>query len=258
MNNDTRPIGVFDSGVGGISVLRELISLMPGENFIYFGDSANAPYGTRSFDEVRELALASGDYLVGKGCKCLVIACNTATSAGVKPLRTLYPEIPVIGIEPALKPAVTRHPGGRVLVLATPVTLREDKFHMLLDRYKEQASVFTLGCPGIVEFVERGITKGPELMSYLNDLLSDYTDNPPDAVVLGCTHYPFVRNAIDKVFDGRADIYDGGAGTARETLHQLTLHGICAPHNSKGSVVLLNSNRDMIPLEKILLEHMEE
>ena len=106
--------------------------------------------------------------------------------------------------------------------------------------------------------MERGITKGPELMSYLNDLLSDYTDNPPDAVVLGCTHYPFVRNAIDKVFDGRADIYDGGAGTARETLHQLTLHGICAPHNSKRSVVLVNSNRDMMLLEKILLQHMAE
>ncbi len=258
MNDDIRPIGVFDSGVGGISVLRELTSLMPNENFIYFGDSANAPYGTKTLDKVRELTLATGDFLIRKNCKCLVVACNTATAAGVRPLRALYPEVPVIGIEPALKPAVTGHPGGTVLVLATPVTLREEKFHRLLDRYKEQASVFTLGCPGIVEYVEQGITKGPRLMSYLNELLNDYTQNPPDGVVLGCTHYPFVRSAISEVLGGHSDIYDGGAGTARETLHQLTIRGICAPSDANGTVTLLNSNPALISLEKKLLNHMEE
>ena len=257
MNNDIRPIGVFDSGVGGISVLRELRSLMPNENFIYFGDSQNAPYGTRPLEEVRSLTLSSGKLLIQKNCKCLVVACNTATSAGVGPLRSLYPDIPVVGIEPALKPAVTEHPGGRVLVLATPVTLREEKFHRLLDKYKDTARVYTLGCPGIVEFVEHGITHGPKLMEYLNELLSDYKNDPPDGTVLGCTHYPCVRNAINEVFSGKSDIYDGGAGTARETQHQLMLHGICAPDEAEGHITLLNSDPSLVPLEERLLNYRE-
>ena len=154
---DNRPIGVFDSGVGGISVLRELTSIMPNENYIYFGDSLNAPYGTRPLDEVRELTFHTAGHLIGMGCKCLVIACNTATTAAVRALRARYEGVPVIGIEPALKPAVLHKPHGRVLVLATAVTLHEEKFHRLMARYENDADIFTLACPGIVEFVERGI-----------------------------------------------------------------------------------------------------
>ena len=214
---DNRPIGVFDSGVGGISVLRELTSIMPNENYIYFGDSLNAPYGTRPLDEVRELTFHTAGHLIGMGCKCLVIACNTATTAAVRALRARYEGVPVIGIEPALKPAVLHKPHGRVLVLATAVTLHEEKFHRLMARYENDADIFTLACPGIVEFVERGIIEGEELIEYLKQLLRNYIDNPPDAVVLGCTHYPFVRKAIDSVLGGHAEIFDGGNGTARET-----------------------------------------
>ena len=126
MNNDTRPIGVFDSGVGGISVLAELVQLMPNEHFIYYGDSANAPYGTKSLDEVKELSFEIADKLIAMDCKALVIACNTATVAAVSSLRKKYSHLPVIGIEPALKPAVLNHPNSDILVMATHVTLNQN------------------------------------------------------------------------------------------------------------------------------------
>lgn len=253
MSYDSRPIGIFDSGVGGISVLRELMALMPNENYIYFGDSLNAPYGVRPLEEVRELTFATAEHLIDKNCKCLVIACNTATTAAVRPLRCRYQGVPVIGIEPALKPAVLHKPNGRVLVLATAVTLNEDKFHRLMALYENDADIMTLACPGIVEFVERGIIEGAELDAYLTELLSAYISNPPDAVVLGCTHYPFVRNSIDRVFGGRSEIFDGGNGTARETRHQLQLNGLCAAPDNKGNVTIMNSRPEMVNISKWLL-----
>lgn len=254
MMSDNRPIGVFDSGVGGISVLGELIKLMPNENFIYFGDSRNAPYGTKPHELVRELTFATASLLIQAECKCLVIACNTATAAAVRPLRELYPGVPVIGIEPAIKPAVLANPGGHVLVMATPVTLDEDKFHRLMAKYDNAARISTLACPGIVEFVEKGIVKGPALDAYLRELLADYTDTPPDAAVLGCTHYPFVRESISLVFGEHTRIYDGGGGTARETKRQLELHGLLAATEQKGSVSIRNSNGQMVALSSRLLE----
>lgn len=254
MTPDNRPIGVFDSGVGGISVLGELIKLMPNENFIYFGDSQNAPYGTRPHEQVLELTLATAARLIGMQCKCLVIACNTATAAAVRPLRELYSGVPVIGIEPAIKPAVLNHPGGRVLVMATAVTLGEDKFHRLMARYEGMADISTLACPGIVEAVEKGIVDGPELEAYLKELLAPYIKNPPDAAVLGCTHYPFARRAISGVLGAHTKIYDGGGGTARETLRQLRQNGLCAAENMPGGIELYNSNEKMTGLSLTLLE----
>ena len=132
MSTDNRPIGVLDSGLGGISVLRELVKLMPGEDFIYYGDSANAPYGTRTPEEVIDLTKKDVEFLLERGAKAIVVACNTATSAGIQILRERYTDIPVIGIEPALKPAVLSKQNPKVLVMATPMTLREEKFHHLM------------------------------------------------------------------------------------------------------------------------------
>lgn len=254
MTPDNRPIGVFDSGVGGISVLGELIRLMPNENFIYFGDSRNAPYGSKPHGLVLDLTLATAALLIEAECKCLVIACNTATAAAVRPLRELYPGVPVIGIEPAIKPAALAHPGGSVLVMATAVTLGEDKFHRLMARYAGTARIRTLACPGIVEFVEKGIVEGDELNAYLRELLADAAADPPDAAVLGCTHYPFVRQAISEVLGEHTRIYDGGGGTARETLRQLRLHGLCAAPGQSGKAVLRNSHDGMLGLSLHLLE----
>ena len=137
MSKKTNPIAVFDSGVGGISVLRELVKILPNEDYIYYGDSKNAPYGMKDKETVKQLTIDAAEYLFAQGAKGLVVACNTATSAAVKALRELYPDIPIVGIEPAVKPAATLKPNCRVLVMATPMTIREEKFQNLMARYED-------------------------------------------------------------------------------------------------------------------------
>ena len=166
MKDARRPIAVFDSGVGGISVLRALVDLMPNENYIYYGDSIHAPYGSKTLEEVRALTEMHVLHLLEAGAKAVVIACNTATSADISILRERYQHIPMIGIEPAVKPAVEsgEHPG--VLVLATPMTIREMKFRTLLMRYEKDADIYPLPCPGLVEYIERGVLSGPSLKGF--------------------------------------------------------------------------------------------
>ncbi len=257
MDEMQRPIGVFDSGVGGISVLRELVALMPNENFIFYGDSKNAPYGTKTLEEVRKLTLADAEYLRSRNVKALVVACNTATSAAIHILREKYQkEIPVIGIEPALKPAVSVKENPRVLVMATPMTLREKKFHNLMQKFQDQAEIIPLPCPGLVEFVERGELSGEALERFLKNLFAPYQERKVDAVVLGCTHYPLVRKTIQKVLGSGVAVFDGGAGTARETLHKLKEYSLVSDAVTPGSVQFYNSTEDqaMIELSKYLLE----
>lgn len=241
MEEKRRPIGVFDSGLGGISVLRELVALMPQENFIFYGDSKHAPYGTKTLEEVQKLTCMDAKILVEQGVKALVVACNTATSAAITILRQRYADMPVIGIEPALKPAVLVKAHPRVLVMATPMTLREEKFRKLMDKFKEQAEILPLPCPGLVEFVERGELEGQELELFLRGLFAPYIRQPVDCVVLGCTHYPFVKDTIQKVLGEKVLIFDGGAGTARETWRRLKECGQLNMSEERGSVILQNS-----------------
>lgn len=241
MNTKKDYIAVFDSGVGGISVLRHLLRLMPGERFLYYGDSANAPYGTRSREEVEALTFAAVRKLMARGIKALVIACNTATSAAITALRQAYPDLIIIGIEPALKLAADRFPGGNIGVMATPMTLREEKFNALLHRYGETGQVYKLPCPGLVELVESGQGEGPRMDGLLEELLGPYRGKL-DAVVLGCTHYPFAKNAIRRVLGDSVVLLDGGEGTARETRRRLELAGLL--ENGSGEVILRNSSPD--------------
>ena len=251
------PIGVFDSGVGGISVLRELVALMPNENYIFFGDSANAPYGTKTLEQVVELVRNDAKHLYDRGVKALVVACNTATSAGIQMLRDQYTDIPVIGIEPALKPAVLSGEHPIVLVMATPMTLREEKFHCLMQRFETEAEIVPLPCPGLMEFVERGELESEALEQYLQNLFAPY--EKVDAVVLGCTHYPFVRGMIQKVLGKGAVLFDGGAGTARETRRQLEERKLLNPSEEQGKVVFENSAKEetLLKLCEDLLNYEE-
>ena len=237
----TAPIGVFDSGLGGISVLREMAWLMPHENFIYLGDSLNAPYGTKTLEEVRKLTYASFENLLGQGVKAVAIACNTATSAAVRSLRQDYPDIPLIGIEPALKPAVLAKPNSRIAVMATPMTLRQQKFQALKEKYEDQAEILSLPCPGLMEFIERGMLEGEELEAYLKEHLAPSLEKPLDAIVLGCTHYPFVRPVIEKVAGPDVAIYDGGEGCAREMRRRLREKDLENDQEAPGTVVFQNS-----------------
>ncbi len=248
-------IGVFDSGVGGISVLKELVALMPQEKFLYFGDSANAPYGTKSTEQVRILSLSAAERLSRRGLKALVVACNTATAAAIHALRHAYPLIPVVGIEPAVKPAATRFPGGKVGVMATEVTLREEKLQTLLSHYP-QTEFIPIPAPGVVELVEQGKADSEEMDRLIGTLLSPYKGKL-DALVLGCTHYPFVRKAICRTL-GDIPLFDGGQGTARHTRDLLTEAHLWS--QGPGSVEISNSLNDqrILALSRALLTGSQE
>lgn len=206
----SRPIGVFDSGVGGVSVLREMVNVLPRERFIYYGDNLNAPYGVLEEDKIRALAMDVARRLMRRDIKALVIACNTATSAAAETMRAQLP-IPVVGIEPALKPAALNHDKGAILVLATPATLRQQKFHNLMEHYGRDAVM--VPCDGLMEFVERGELDGPGLDAYLDERLGQWRGRAVEAVVLGCTHYVFLKDALRRALPG-ARLYDGNRGTA--------------------------------------------
>lgn len=245
-------IAVFDSGVGGVSVLRELIKLMPQEKYLYFGDSANAPYGTRPTSEVRALTLAAAEKLMARGCKALVVACNTATAAAIKDLREIYPDKIIIGIEPALKVAADHFPGKEVGVMATPVTLSEEKFDILLHRFEDVCPVHKIPAPGLAELIERGMTDSPETEALLAPLLSPYK-NRLAAIVLGCTHYPFAAPVIQRLVGKNTALLDGGPGTARQTRRRLQAEGLL--WNGPGELIIENStgSDEMITLCRKLL-----
>ena len=241
MNQKNDYIGVFDSGVGGISVLRHLRKLLPNERFLYYGDSANAPYGHRTTQDVQKLTLAGAEKMMAQGLKALVVACNTATAAAIHDLRQKYPELIVIGIEPALKPAVDQFPGGRIGVMATEVTLREGKFDNLLHRFDSEATVYKIPAPGLVELVESGKADSGEADALLSEILHPYMGKL-DALVLGCTHYPLAARAIRRVLGPRVVLLDGGEGTARETKRRLEAD--CLLGDGPGHILWQNSADD--------------
>ena len=233
-------IAVFDSGVGGISVLRHLLRQLPQERFLYYGDSANAPYGTKTAEQIRELSFAAAQKLYERGIKALVVACNTATGAAINELRQAYPQLTVVGVEPALKVAADRFPGGHIGVMATPVTLESEKFHRLLARFHTDNRVSLIPAPGLVELIEAGRQDSPEAQALLRQLLSPYLGKL-DALVLGCTHYPFAAAAIEKVL-GAVPLLDGGEGTAMQTRRSLESKGLL--RSGAGELIIENSLPD--------------
>ncbi len=253
---NSRPIGVFDSGLGGVSVLRNMCALLPNEDFIYFGDDKNAPYGTKTEEEILRLAIDDVSFLLEKNVKAIVIACNTATSAAAKHLRETL-SIPVIGMEPALKPASLNRKDGVIGVMATPATLKQKKFKLLYEKYGEHA--LPIPCPGLMEFAEKGILDGEELESFLKNLFKPFTEKYPlESVVLGCTHYIFLKGAIQKALPG-ITLYDGNEGTARQLKRVLEeLNWLNQTGNGSVSMYTSGDKDSILPLmwslfrEKIL------
>lgn len=242
MDNKNRPIGFFDSGVGGLSVLKEAIKIMPNEDYIYFGDSKNAPYGMKSVDEVRSLTFKAVEFLLSRGVKGIAIACNTATSAAVADLRKIYPELPLVGIEPALKPAVELNNDGDILIMATAMTLKEEKFKRLMDKYKDRASIIPVPCPGLMEFIEAGKFQGKEIEEYLLEKINTYREGKISAIVLGCTHYPFIKDTLVSIVGENVNIIDGGLGTAKELRRRLNEKNLLSESNKKGKIEIINSS----------------
>lgn len=249
------PIAVLDSGVGGISVLRELVRIMSQENYIYFGDSKNAPYGSKTKSEVLSLTRQNLAYLKERGIKALVIACNTATSAAAKALREENPDLIIVGIEPAIKPAAEICEKPRVLVMATELTLREEKFKSLVNRFSGKGEFIPLPCHGLVELIERGDLESAEIDEYFTKLFAPYKDQKIDGIVLGCTHYPHVKSMIAKHFPADVKIIDGGDGTARHTQRKLEESDLLSTSSERGDIKILNSsdNEEMIEISKNLL-----
>ena len=242
-------IGVFDSGVGGIGTLAALRRALPEERFLFYGDTANAPYGTKTREEVMVCVSRIMDHLLARDVKAVVIACNTATAVAAAELRARY-ALPIIGIEPALKPAHEIRRRGSILVLATPMTLRLEKFRALYERYGEGA--IPLPCPGLMELVER---EADDLACrYLLDLFSPYDLTQVDAIVLGCTHYVFLRPILAQILPAGVSVLDGNEGTARQLRRVLEAHDLLA--RGQGSITLETSGdpAQVLPVMRRLLE----
>ncbi|WP_130810906.1 glutamate racemase [Olsenella sp. Marseille-P4559] len=232
-------IGAFDSGVGGLTILSRLVAELPHERFVFFGDSAHAPYGDKPPEEILALSRRTAASLVDEGAKALVIACNTATSVAAPTLREVYPGIPIIGVEPALKPATLAPRHRRILVMATAATLRLGKFQRLEDRWGTDSEVIEVPCVGLADLIEKGDPGSPQIRGLLERYLGPWRGKV-DSVVLGCTHYPLVRDQILEVM-GDVALFDGGEGTARETRRRLGAAGLLAPDSQAGSVELRSS-----------------
>ncbi len=232
----TAPIGIFDSGVGGLTVLGRVRRLLPGENFIYYADEKNFPYGDKTEEEVRAAVFAAAEEMASKGIKMLVVACNTATAAAIEELRAAF-AFPVLGIEPAIKPATERADSGRIAVIATRLTLKEEKFRRLFDDYSDVGEIIPLPAAGLADLVEKGHYNDDVGRSFLRMLFKDVA---ADTVVLGCTHYLFTLPLIREMFPD-AVIIDGGEGLARNvvrTLDRLDLRSAAG----EGTVTVLSSD----------------
>lgn len=250
-------IGIFDSGLGGISMLCTLSRYLPKERYIYYGDCANAPYGIKSREEIKERCFAICEQFITLGVKAIVIACNTATSACVKELRETYPDLSIIGMEPALKPAVINKKHQNVLVLATAFTLREKKFSELMSRYEHQHHIYRQPCPKLVTLMESGEFHDPQKVDEaLYEYLSPYQDCNIHSIVLGCTHFVFFKQRIMELCGTHVEVIDGNLGTAKQVKHLLEEKDLLSKEN-QFEVTFLNSSSDdtSLQLSKELFNH---
>lgn len=230
-------IGVFDSGVGGLSVAREIRRHLPHESILYLADTAWCPYGGRAEEEIRGRALAIARHLAARGAKLIVVACNTASGAALEALRAEL-DVPVVGMEPAVKPAARATRNRRVGVMATAATLGADRFSRLMEDHAVDVVVTSHACPGLVELVESGEVEGERADAVLRPLLQPFRDAGVDTLVLGCTHYPFVGEAIRRQLGGQVTLIETGEAVARQTARVLEERRLAAGGGEGGIEVL--------------------
>jgi len=215
-----KPIGIFDSGVGGLSVMKEVRRVLPAEDLLYYADSAYCPYGVKPPEVIRTRAAVICDFLLTRGAKLIVIASNTTSIAALDTMRKRV-GVPIVGVEPAVKPAVSATRNGRVGVLATGVTLAGERFNSLVERFGDGVEVYTQPCPGLVELVESGGCEKPEAEVLLGRYLDPLLSRGADTIVLGCTHYPFLRPVVEKLVGGSVRVIDTGEAVARQVVRVL-------------------------------------
>lgn len=240
---DSRPVGVFDSGVGGVSVLREIRARLPEESLIYLADSGHAPYGEKPQQWIRERSQQLVEFLLHHDAKAIVIACNTATAAAAMALRERWPELPIIGMEPAVKPAAEQTRSGTVGVLATVGTLASARFAALLDHFGQDVEVVTQPGVGLVEAVERGELGGDRIRALLSAHLQPLLAQGADVIVLGCTHYVFLRPLVEELVGPGVAVIDTGAAVVRQIERRLDEEGLRAAPGSLSTVHFWGSIR---------------
>ena len=233
------PIGVFDSGVGGLTILRAVRQALPCENLVYVADAAYVPYGQKSPEQIRDRALAIGRFLVQQGAKAIVVACNTATAAAIDALRARLP-IPFVGVEPAVKPAIAATRSGVVGVLATPSTLVSERYRSLIERFAAGVRVVTQPCAGLAEHIERGDLDGERTEQLLRGFIEPLLAQRADVIVLGCTHYPLVAHLVQRIAGPGVVVIENGTAVANEVARQLTLLG-SARTSGTGSEIFWSS-----------------
>ncbi|HEY9269188.1 MAG TPA: glutamate racemase [Methylotenera sp.] len=229
------PIGVFDSGVGGISVLQHIHALLPYEQLLYVADSRYAPYGSKTPQEIQSRCFEIADFLIAKGVKAIVVACNTATAAAIDKMREKY-SLPIIGMEPAVKPAAAASKNGVIGVLATVGTLKSAQFAGLLESYGRNVKVVTQGCIGLVECIERGELRGDNTLDLLEQYCQPLLDEGADTIVLGCTHYPFVKPLIRQIVGDGVTLIDTGAAVAKHLQKRLAALDLLTQQHQAGTI----------------------
>jgi glutamate racemase len=256
----SRPIGVMDSGVGGISVLKHIHALLPHENLMYVADSKYAPYGNKTAEEITNRCMIVADYLIAQNVKALVVACNTATAAAIDELRETF-DIPIIGMEPAVKPAAEASKNGIIGVLATVGTLKSAQFAGLLEAYGRDVKVVTQACVGLVECIERGELDAPETKALIRQYTAPLLAEGADTIVLGCTHYPFVKHVIQEIVGDKITLIDTGAAVAKQLKRQLEEKGLLSTSKQKAEVHFWTNseaeNAEQVT-EKLWGNHVEE
>jgi glutamate racemase len=233
--SDTRPIGVFDSGIGGLTILRELVRELPGERFIYFGDDANCPYGPRPDYEVRELALAASRWLIAREAKAIVVACNAASVTARTILRETLPNTPIVVVVPAVKPAAAMTRSGKIILAATARAINDRFTGELIDTFAGGVEVLPVACPGLVDLVEAGQLEGAAPERIISGYFAPALAAGADVVVLGCTHFPALRIAVERVVGPDIAVVDSGAAVALQTRRVLTDQGLLAPEDTSHS-----------------------
>lgn len=239
------PIGIFDSGIGGTSILKEVHQLLPHESIIYLADSKNAPYGDKSPEHILEFSIKNTEYLLNKGCKLIIIACNTATTNAIAYLRSRY-EVPFVGIEPAIKPAALETRTGSIGILATKGTLSSSLFHKTSDLFAKHINVVEQTGEGIVSLIEAGQLDSQEMRSLLKTYIDPMIEANIDHLVLGCTHYPYLIPLLHELLPDGIEIIDSGLAVAKQTRHVLQSHHIGTKPNTAGEVHLITNGNPSI------------
>ena len=246
---NTNPIGLFDSGIGGTSIWKEVHALLPNENTIYLADSKNAPYGLKSKEEIISLSCKNTEFLLNKNCKIIVVACNTATTNAIKELRAKY-DVPFIGIEPAIKPAAIQSKTNCIGILATKGTLNSELFHKSVTNHPDVKIIEQIG-HGLVQLIENGDINSPEMIELLESYLLPMVEKNIDYLVLGCSHYPYLIPQIKKIIPSNIQIIDSGEAVAKQTQKIIEQNHLLNSSKEKSSQIFYTNSEPEV-LETIL------